>query len=281
LGKGEGEGGRDVSVAPFKEPRRTGVLRETQPGSASAAEAVVGAAREAALLVDLAIRRARANPFVGEGVKESICGPLEEAKEEILLIGRAKTTSASRSRKATGKPTDTDKGTGEASRRAKSGDGNKSRQQSAGSAMHRTIVDGRYELLGLLVRGGMGEVYLARDEILGREVALKVLERHHAASGEFFERFRREARRAASFSHPNVVEVFDAGEDEDGTPYIAMEYLSGGTLAERLAREDRLEPEEAVGIALRMAAALGEVHQRGLIHRDIKPENASRPQKGR
>lgn len=97
--------------------------------------------------------------------------------------------------------------------------------------MQVSLVDGRYELLRLLGRGGMGEVYLARDELLGREVALKVLKEHYAASGEFLERFRREARHAASFSHPNVVEVFDAGED--GAPYIAMEHLSGGTLAER------------------------------------------------
>ena len=89
------------------------------------------------------------------------------------------------------------------------------------------LIAERYELSHLLGVGGMGRVYLARDRSLSREVALKVLEDRHAENPEFVERFRREAKAAASLSHPNMVAVYDAGEDGE-TPYIAMEYVPGG-----------------------------------------------------
>src|SRR5215212_6017478 len=109
--------------------------------------------------------------------------------------------------------------------------------------MHGTLVDRRYTIGDLLGSGGMGEVYLARDEALGRDVALKVLREQYSGSKEFKVRFRHEAENAASLSHPNVVTVYNRGEDPlDETPYIAMEYLKGGTLADRLAREGPLAP---------------------------------------
>src|SRR5215207_8795373 len=138
--------------------------------------------------------------------------------------------------------------------------------------MRWTVVGNRYRVLRLLGSGGMGEVYLAQDEILGREVALKVLNEQHAKSAEFVKRFRREAKSAASLSHPNVVQVYDAGEEEDGTPYMAMEWVAGGTLAERIA-EGTLGAIEAVDVALQVARALSEAHAHGIIHRDIKPQN--------
>src|ERR671926_594588 len=140
--------------------------------------------------------------------------------------------------------------------------------------MHGTLADSRYTIGGLLGSGGMGEVYLARDKALGRDVALKVLREQYSGSEEFKVRFRHEAENAASLCHPNVVTVYDRGEDLlDGTPYIAMEYLKGGTLADRLARNGPLDPYEAARIARQIALALGHAHAHGVIHRDVKPHN--------
>jgi serine/threonine-protein kinase len=119
----------------------------------------------------------------------------------------------------------------------------------------------------------MGEVYLAHDALLGREVALKVLREPHAGSAEFAERFRREARHAAALSHPNIVEVYDAGESADGEPYMAMEHVPGGTLRDRLLRRGALPPRTAAAVTLQIAEALSAAHHHGVIHRDIKPEN--------
>src|SRR5918998_1936506 len=102
--------------------------------------------------------------------------------------------------------------------------------------MRGKVVDGRYVLGESLGRGGMGEVYLAHDEVLDRDVALKVLRSHYAGDEEFPERFRREARSAASLSHPNIVQVYDRGETDDGTSYIAVEYVPGGPLKEQIGR---------------------------------------------
>jgi serine/threonine-protein kinase len=87
----------------------------------------------------------------------------------------------------------------------------------------------------------MGEVYLARDRVLGRDVALKVLRKQYAGDDEFAERFKREAMSVASLSHPHIVQVYDRGETEEGSSYIAMEYVPGGTLKERISREGSLE----------------------------------------
>jgi eukaryotic-like serine/threonine-protein kinase len=139
--------------------------------------------------------------------------------------------------------------------------------------MLRNIVDGRYVLAECLGSGGMAEVYLAHDEVLARDVALKVLRSQYVRDEEFAERFRREARSAASLSHPNIVRVYDRGETEDGTCYIAMEYVSGGTLKKRIEEKGPFEPRKAAAVAAQIADALGEAHEHGVIHRDIKPQN--------
>jgi len=118
----------------------------------------------------------------------------------------------------------------------------------------------------------MGHVYLARDRSLSREVALKVLDDRHAENPDFVERFRREAEAAASLSHPNMITVYDAGEDDE-TPYIAMEYVPGGTLKNKLQARGALPPRVAAGVTLEVANALAAAHEKGIVHRDIKPEN--------
>ena len=139
--------------------------------------------------------------------------------------------------------------------------------------MQRTMVDSRYRIVGFLGSGGMGHVYLAQDEVLERGVALKILRESYAESEEFVERFQREARNAARLYHPNIVSVYDKGETDDGTPYIAMEYVTGGTLGERIAREGVLDAPEAVATAIQIALALEAAHRRGVVHRDVKPHN--------
>jgi eukaryotic-like serine/threonine-protein kinase len=139
--------------------------------------------------------------------------------------------------------------------------------------MHNTPLGGRYTPLHLLGSGGMAKVYLVHDELLGRKVALKVLKEQYAKDEEFAERFRREAQSAAALSHPHIVPVYDYGEEENGPSYIAMEYVPGGTLGDRLRRDGPLECAEAARLASQVAEALGFAHDRGIIHRDIKPQN--------
>ncbi len=146
--------------------------------------------------------------------------------------------------------------------------------------MERTFVDGRYVVERLLGSGGMARVYLTHDEVLDRHVALKVLRDQYADDEEFTQRFRHEARSVASLSHPNIVSVYDQGRSEDGALYIAMEYVPGGTLKERIRREGHLEPGAAVGVALQIAHALSEAHDKGVVHRDVKPQNVLVTEKG-
>ena len=133
--------------------------------------------------------------------------------------------------------------------------------------------DDRYRLIKQIGSGGMAEVYLAYADILEREVAFKVLDRKHTENKEAIERFRREARNAASLSHPNIVSIFDRGHTEDGTYYIVMEYMEGGTLEDVIEQEGPLSPERATEITLQVAKALSVAHKKGVIHRDIKPQN--------
>jgi eukaryotic-like serine/threonine-protein kinase len=119
----------------------------------------------------------------------------------------------------------------------------------------------------------MADVYLAHDDILDRDVALKVMSSRYASDEEFVERFKREAQSAAALSHPNIVSIFDRGESEDGTYYIAMEYLPGGTLKDRIVKRGALPARTAAAVALQMAEALRAAHERDVIHRDIKPHN--------
>jgi hypothetical protein len=142
------------------------------------------------------------------------------------------------------------------------------------------VVDNRYTVLKALGSGGVGEVFLARDEVLGREVAVKILSRRYAGDEEFVERFKREARSTALLSHPNIVSVYDLGETHEvakqdaesesaahPTLYITMEYVRGSTLAELIRERGPLPPETAAEIALRTAAGLMEAHERGIVHR--------------
>ena len=135
------------------------------------------------------------------------------------------------------------------------------------------LVDNRYRLRQPLGSGGMADVFLAHDDILDRDVALKVMSGRYAGDDEFVERFRREAQSAAALSHPNIVSIFDRGEADDGTYYIAMEYLPGGTLKDRILKRGALPPRTAAAVALQIAEALRAAHERDVIHRDIKPHN--------
>lgn len=133
---------------------------------------------------------------------------------------------------------------------------------------------GHYHLLSVLGIGGMGEVYLAHDERLGRQLALKILPSQFIADPARVERFAREARAVSALNHPNIVTVYDVGQ-LDGTHFIAMEYVNGQTLREVIhaAQHGRLNPKEVVEIALQISTALAAAHQAGIVHRDIKPEN--------
>ena len=143
---------------------------------------------------------------------------------------------------------------------------------STGDALIGRTLDGRYRVLRRIADGGMATVYLAVDERLDREVALKVMRAHLVHDESFVTRFRREARSSASLSHPNVVAVFDQGED-DGNVFLAMEYVPGQTLREVLRAEGPLSPRAALDVLEPVLLALAEAHSKGLIHRDVKPEN--------
>ena len=134
------------------------------------------------------------------------------------------------------------------------------------------VLAGRYELEKIIGEGGMATVWRARDSRLDRPVAVKLMAEQMSNDPEFRARFLQEARAAASFSHPNVVDVLDYG-DEDGIPYMVMELVDGEDLRTRLGREGRLDPNEVARIGAGVARGLSVAHRRGLIHRDIKPAN--------
>jgi serine/threonine-protein kinase len=119
----------------------------------------------------------------------------------------------------------------------------------------------------------MADVYLAHDEVLDRDVALKLLKDQYAKNEGFIELFKREARSAASLSHPHIVLIFDGGESGDGMYYISMEYLPGGTLKDRIMSKGALPARTAAAVGLQIAEALQAAHHRGIIHRDVKPRN--------
>jgi serine/threonine-protein kinase len=133
------------------------------------------------------------------------------------------------------------------------------------------VFNDRYELVRHIARGGMAQVYLSKDLLLDRPVALKVLFPELSVDRSFVERFRREAQAAANLSHPNIVSIYDWGEGER-TYFIVMEYIDGPTLAQ-LIRQGPTTPERAAAIATDVAAALEFAHRRGVIHRDVKPGN--------
>ena len=137
----------------------------------------------------------------------------------------------------------------------------------------QTLVGGRYTPHGLLGSGGMAEVFLAQDEVLERDVALKILKEQYAENEGFVELFRREAQSAASLNHPNIVTVYDWERSEDEIYYMAMEYVPRGTLKDRIRTEGFLDPYTAVELAYCIAQGLGFAHERGMIHRDVKSQN--------
>ncbi|HEY0766144.1 MAG TPA: protein kinase [Pyrinomonadaceae bacterium] len=129
-----------------------------------------------------------------------------------------------------------------------------------------------YQIVNLIGEGGMGEVYLATDTTLGRRVALKVLPTFVSKDPERLRRFTQEARAASRLSHPNVCVVHEVGETEDGRPFIAMEYIEGQTLRERI-RSHAMKLGDVLDIAIQVADGLIAAHEAGIVHRDIKPEN--------
>ncbi len=135
-----------------------------------------------------------------------------------------------------------------------------------------TVFNGRYALLRHVARGGMADVYAARDALLDRQVALKVLFSEYAEDQNFVERFRREAQAAANLNHPNIVGIYDWGQ-EQGIYYIVMEYVKGRSMAEVLRSTGPLNPDRAAEITAEVADALGAAHGAGLVHRDVKLGN--------
>jgi eukaryotic-like serine/threonine-protein kinase len=140
------------------------------------------------------------------------------------------------------------------------------------SALLGTLLNGRYRLDARIGSGGMSTVYRAFDQTLERCVAVKVMHQEIATDSAQLERFRREARAVAQLSHPHVINVIDAGED-DGRPYIVLQHVDGETLKDRIRRFGRLPVAEAVAYAIEIARALGFAHERGIVHRDVKPQN--------
>ncbi len=142
------------------------------------------------------------------------------------------------------------------------------------------LVDGRYQVRSRIARGGMATVYLATDLRLERRVAIKIMHGHLADDNTFKTRFVQEARSAARLAHPNVVNVFDQGQDSD-MAYLVMEYLPGITLRELLKDYTKLTPEQTVDIMDAVLAGLAAAHQAGIVHRDLKPENVLLADDGR
>jgi eukaryotic-like serine/threonine-protein kinase len=143
-----------------------------------------------------------------------------------------------------------------------------------------TLFDGRYRIMRKLGTGGMANVYLAEDQELGRRVAIKILDDRHASDDQFVERFRREAKNAASLSHPNIVSIYDRGEAE-GTYYIAMEYLDGRSMKELIISRGPAPTNVAIDYVRQILAAVRFAHRHGIVHRDIKPHNVLVDAEGR
>jgi serine/threonine-protein kinase len=142
------------------------------------------------------------------------------------------------------------------------------------------LIDGRYQVRSRIARGGMATVYLATDLRLERRVAVKVMHGHLADDSQFKQRFIQEARSAARLAHPNVVNVFDQGQDDDSA-YLVMEYLPGITLRDLLQEHGALTGEQTIDIAEAVLSGLAAAHKAGIVHRDLKPENVLLADDGR
>jgi hypothetical protein len=141
-----------------------------------------------------------------------------------------------------------------------------------GTIMVERVLDGRYALEALVGSGGMADVYRAKDQLLERTVAVKILHQQYENDTEFITRFQREAKAAARITHPNIVNVYDVGVAE-GRHYIVMEYVPGRTLKERIKEEGPVPVPQALQIARQIAGALAQAHANNLVHCDIKPHN--------
>ena len=135
-----------------------------------------------------------------------------------------------------------------------------------------TFVADRYEIIGKIGSGGMSDVYKARDHILGRNVAIKVLKQEFSEDVNFVMKFRTEAQSAAGMEHPNIVNIYDVGS-ESGMHYIVMEYVEGVTLKTYIEKKGQLTYKEAVSIAIQISRGMEAAHAKNIIHRDIKPQN--------
>jgi serine/threonine-protein kinase len=135
-----------------------------------------------------------------------------------------------------------------------------------------TLLNNRYQLQTRLGSGGMAVVFKARDQMLERDVAIKVLRKDYSGNPDFRERFRQEAKAAANLSHPNIVTVHDFGFDKDAL-FIVMEYLSGSTLKMLINRRGRLSIDTAISLIVQACAGIGYAHRAGLVHCDVKPQN--------
>ena len=134
------------------------------------------------------------------------------------------------------------------------------------------LIGERYEILGLIGSGGMADVYKARDSKLNRLVAVKVLRQEFRMDKTFVSKFQKEAQAAAGLSHPNIVSVYDVGEDEHAN-FIVMELVEGITLKDYIKRKKKLSVREATSIAIQVSLGLEAAHKCGLVHRDVKPQN--------
>lgn len=134
------------------------------------------------------------------------------------------------------------------------------------------LIGDRYEIMGRIGTGGMADVYKGRDHKLNRYVALKVLKREFREDELFVKKFQSEAQAAAGLMHPNIVNVYDVGEDR-GLYFMVMELVEGITLKEYIQKKVRLTPKEVISITLQVCAGIEAAHNNGIIHRDIKPQN--------
>ncbi len=136
------------------------------------------------------------------------------------------------------------------------------------------VVEGRYKIQSVIGQGSAGTVYKAVQELIGREVAIKVLHDYLVSDDEFIKRFRQEAKASSRLSHPNIITIYDFGLIPEGQrPYIAMDLLIGTPMSDLLSQIERLPLEEAIPVFSQVCSALGEAHRQGVVHRDVKPEN--------
>ena len=143
-----------------------------------------------------------------------------------------------------------------------------------------TFISERYEIIDNVGSGGMADVYKAKCHRLNRFVAIKILKPEFSSDTNFVNKFRNEAQSAAGLSHPNIVGVYDVGDDED-LHYIVMELVEGITLKRFIEKKGKLEVKEAVGIAIQIANGMEAAHDNNIIHRDIKPQNIIISKEGR